>query len=897
MGGQSVGPVVVVAAATLAVAAWLRVVVVVIVRERARDARVGMGACVLGAVLAETLAQQRGHLVSASTGAVAHVLAAALVGAALVVPLRHLAASAARRELARLEAALLVITSALVTLNVAAPAEPAVLSDISWTGWARLLADVGLISVALMGLARAVTPTSPATTGLLPMGIAAIGVALADAAGMGAGHLGEVRASISVDSLLSQVMVAGALATLGLAARHRAEDRLSRAPGRREETVALVAAFAPGFLCVISTEGYYAAGVHVPVEMAAASVGLAVLLFLRLVTALVDNRLLVRSLESQVAERTLDLVTRERWFRALVQNASDALTVIDTRGTVRYQSPAFGRWFGHDPDAMVGAALTPLLRPENAVQLLETLATVSAQPGATAVLELDIWHREGRWTHTETVVTNLLDEPTIHGVVLNIRDISDRRRLQERLTHEAYHDALTGLANRALLQQHLSEATEGATTDGVAVIFCDLDGFKAVNDSRGHEMGDRLLCLVASRLANCARDEDLVARFGGDEFAVLVRGPRATATASDLAARIVTRINEPFSVDGVELRVGASIGIAAVGHGARSADELMRNADLAMYRAKGFRDRSVVVFKPAMHDDLLARLEVEDDLRQAIGRGQLVLHYQTSVDLQTRRSVGVEALMRWYHPERGIVAPEKFIAIAEEKGYIDAMGEWALHEAARQGARWQAYADPGGVIHMAVNISPWQVTPRLVDVVGEVLQTSGLPPASFVLEVTESVLLDRTREAVDVLGGLKDLGVLIAVDDFGTGYSSLSYLAKFPVDILKIDRQFVERLATSKDAVALTHSIVNLGRALGLTTIAEGVESWPQVNILRDMGCDLAQGFLFCRPLPATGVAQVFALDRTTGGPAGPAASATSGSVVPFPRRAAGSTELLRLAD
>jgi diguanylate cyclase (GGDEF)-like protein/PAS domain S-box-containing protein len=866
--------VIVLVAVVAAIAAWTAVL--------RRDRRPGpagtwsvTAALVLAAAVAEAVAQVRGQLIDHRLGVVLHVVAMLGFGAAIVLARRSRGA-VGRRELVRLEGALLVVTALLVTVNVAAPAAPAQLSGLSMLGWLRLVVDMTVVAVALLALTKISAPSPIGLMTLLPLNAATVALALADAASIRSAG----RASVHVDSPVLRFAVAMAFVVLGYAAtRSTTPTAIS---DRREESLALLAAFAPGFLCVVSTEGYYAAGVRVPVEMAAASVGLAALLFLRLMTALVDNRVLARTLEKQVADRTLDLVTREQWFRALVQNASDVLTVVDTRATVRYQSPAFERWFGHDSDAMAGVSLTPLLRPEDAVRLLEALVAVSRVPGTSAVLELEIWHRAGRWCHTETVVTNLLDEPTIHGLVLNIRDISDRRRLQERLTHEAYHDALTGLANRALLQRHLDEAVREAGRDQVAVLFCDLDGFKAVNDSRGHEMGDRLLCLVAGRLARCVRDGDVVARFGGDEFAVLVRGNGASALASDIAHRVVVSISEPFSVDGVELRVGASIGIAAVGEGARSADELMRNADLAMYRAKGSRDQSVVVFKPAMHDALLARLEVENDLREAIGRGQLVLHYQTSVDLATCRSVGVEALMRWYHPDRGVVAPESFIAVAEEKGYIEAMGEWALYEAARQGARWQAYAPPGQVLQMAVNISPWQVTARLVDVVRDVLTNSALPPEALVLEVTESVLLERTVEAVRVLGDLKSLGVRIAVDDFGTGYSSLSYLSKFPVDILKIDRQFVERLPSSDDAVALTRTIVNLGQALGLTTIAEGVESWPQVNILRDMGCDHAQGYLFCRPLPATGVAQVFALDydqaRRT-----PQDVAT---LVPFPRRA-----------
>jgi len=385
----------------------------------------------------------------------------------------------------------------------------------------------------------------------------------------------------------------------------------------------------------------------------------------------------------------------------------------------------------------------------------------------------------------------------------------------------------------------------------VAVLFCDLDGFKAVNDSQGHDVGDALLGLVAQRLLFCVRTEDLVARFGGDEFAVLVTDVNGLHAARDVAERIEESLRRPFTLDDREVRVGVSIGIALADPDADSVDLLLRNADLAMYRAKAEQNVAIVVFERAMHDALLARLQVEDDLRTALGGGELVLHYQPTVELATGRPVGVEALMRWYRPGCGIVPPQDFIGVAEENGFIEAMGQWALFEACRQGAAWQRFAAPGAAFSVGVNISARQVSPSLVDVVAAALAESSLPPAALLLEMTETVLLGRTEEAVEVLRSLKRLGVRIAIDDFGTGFSSLSYLARFPVDVLKIDKGFID---DSPSGSELARTIVQLGQSLRLATVAEGIETSVQRQALVDMGCGYGQGFLFGRPMPANGV-------------------------------------------
>ena len=595
------------------------------------------------------------------------------------------------------------------------------------------------------------------------------------------------------------------------------------------------------------------------------------------VLARLDQLVLSRTLEHRVVERTLALRTHAKWFRALVQNSSDVITIVDASGTIRYQTPSVSRVLGYDPAAMVGRRFGALLSKNDADRLEAILVDAALRPRSTQAVEFAMMHSDGHWCETETVVTSLVDDHDIRGLVLNTRDVSERKELERQLTRQAFSDSLTGLANRALFRNRVEHAIEerAGSVGQVAVLFLDLDGFKGVNDAQGHLVGDSLLGLVADRLRHCVGAGDTVARLGGDEFAILIVGIDAERTAIHVADRVRQVLSQPFVLDGREVTLAASTGIAVTDHGDETADQLLRNADLAMYRAKAARDGSFVRFQSEMHDALLLRVQAEADLRHALARGQLALHYQPTVNLHTGQVVGVEALIRWYHPTRGLVQPMDFISLAEETGLVESIGEWAVRECCRQGARWQAYAPPGGIFHVAVNVSSRQLTPQLPAIVREALAETGMPPGALVIEMTESVLIERTEEAIEVLRELKELGTRIAIDDFGTGYSSLSYLSKFPVDILKIDKSFVEQLSTkteladdasagalgggSSDSAELARTIVHLGRSLRLGTVAEGIETREQYNALVSMACDYGQGFLFSRPLPAEGIDTLFA--------------------------------------
>jgi diguanylate cyclase (GGDEF)-like protein len=455
--------------------------------------------------------------------------------------------------------------------------------------------------------------------------------------------------------------------------------------------------------------------------------------------------------------------------------------------------------------------------------------------------------------------------------VRNVLLVDELRDSRAAYAHQALHDPLTGLPNRARLRERLAQALAGPHPEQVAVLMLDLDGFKRVNDSLGHPAGDALLRGVAERLLSATRGSDTVARLGGDEFAVLLEATRAPGDAAAVAERVLLAMRAPFAVGGSEAVVGTSIGIvvgAAAGRAAAPAsdaavDAVLRDADLAMYRAKGAGKGRYVFFEPGMHAEAVTRLELEADLRAALAKEEFRLAYQPIVALDTGAVAGVEALARWRHPLRGVVPPADFIPLAEETGLIVPLGRWVLGEACRQLAAWDAAAPgaPGAAaFSVSVNVSPRQFFDAgFVGDVRVALAASGVAPARLVLELTERVMHDRPEPALERFTALKALGVTLAIDDFGTGASALGYLQRFPIDVLKIDKTFVDGVAGEGAQGSLARTIVALGRALALRTVAEGVEAPEQRTALREAGCAMAQGFLFARPLDPEAVAALLA--------------------------------------
>ena len=542
----------------------------------------------------------------------------------------------------------------------------------------------------------------------------------------------------------------------------------------------------------------------------------------------------------------------EARFSTLVQNSSDLITVLSADNTILYQSPSIERVLGYTAEEVTGRPFAELLHPNEQGRLLRRLTDGAGANGRGEVIDCLLAHKDGELRHFEILHTDLLADSAVGGIVLNGRDVSERKAFEEQLAHQAFHDPVTHLANRALFNERVRHAVARTLREGtgMAVLFVDLDDFKTVNDSLGHAAGDRVLLEAAQRISGSVRAADTAARFGGDEFAILLEDVHDMQAAVETAERILHSLGRPLELDDNHLVIRASLGISVVEEGnATDADELIRNADAAMYIAKAEGKGGYRLFEPAMHDRVVARLALRADLQRALEREEFELHYQPLVRLQDGAVTGVEALLRWRHPVRGLIPPIEFIPFAEESGLIVDIGRWVLREGCRQAKVLRGQMTGSTLPTIGINLSVKQLfhSDIVADVAGA-LAAAELEPEALTLEITESVMMTDTELAINRLMELRELGVRLAMDDFGTGYSSLSSLSMLPLDILKMDRSLLAAGASPVTS-GLASAVLSIGETFELEVVAEGIEFPEQSVTLRDLGCDTGQGFYFAKPM------------------------------------------------
>ncbi len=553
--------------------------------------------------------------------------------------------------------------------------------------------------------------------------------------------------------------------------------------------------------------------------------------------------------ERKQAEEALR-ANEERW-RALLANSSDLITVLNDEGHVIYASPSIERLLGYTSEEIMAMSVFELVHGEDLERAGDTLLELIGSEGPSDPIEMRVRHVDGEYRHIEAVANNMLDDPNIGGIVINVRDVTERKRAEEAVARQATTDSLTGLPNRALLLDRVGAALNHSEQTGMltAVLFLDIDHFKLVNDSLGHAVGDQVLVHVADRLQRFLREGDSAARLGGDEFALCCERVTSYNEAVDIADRLADALAEPFVLGDQDMSVTVSVGITCACDATRTPEDLLRDADVAMYRAKERGRARSEVFLPSMRVRSRERLEQQLDVRRALTAGQFRMTYQPVIRLDSNQLAGAEALVRWAHPRRGLVLPGEFIPAAEETGLIENLGTWVIRETIAEAAAWTG-ATPTRM-GVSINLSPRQLaTGRVPALIKTALELHGLNPRDLCLEITESLLVEDPDEAERVLKELADIGVRIAIDDFGTGYSSLAYIKRLPIDVLKIDQSFLQGIESESDNRAIVEAIVRLAASLDLRVIAEGVETPEQLKAVRDLGCSYAQGFYIGRPIP-----------------------------------------------
>ncbi|HEY9690553.1 MAG TPA: EAL domain-containing protein [Coleofasciculaceae cyanobacterium] len=542
-------------------------------------------------------------------------------------------------------------------------------------------------------------------------------------------------------------------------------------------------------------------------------------------------------------------------FESLLANASDIIVILDRQGTFCYVSPSAERILGYPPDEAVSRHLSTFVHEDDVQVVLQTLLSALAEPGISQPpVRYRVRHCNGNWNLLEAVTTNLLDDPSVGGVVVNCHDITAHEQAESWLRYHALYDALTALPNRRALADRLQLLLDRGQAD-FALLLLDLDRFKLVNSSHGHSTGDRLLQMIARRLISALPQQGTVARLGGDEFAVLVENVAQLNAVETVTQRVHEALSEPFMIDEMEIFASASVGVvfSRTGPGKPTyghAEELLRDADIAMYRAKTLRQSHSVVFDPSMRDRAVARLQLENQLWRAIERGELEPYYQPVVCLKTGQIKSLEALVRWKHPQRGLISPAEFVPIAEESGAIGQIGEWVLEVTCHHLSRWNSGPRAGRPLTVAVNLSVQQLAQSgLAQHMRSICERAGIDPSWIGFEITESMMLDREDTISTTLGEFRKLGFRLSIDDFGTGYSSLSRLHQLPIDTLKIDRAFVAPIESDGRNVAIARTILALAESLNMDVVAEGIETVAQAQELRALGCQYGQGYWFSPPV------------------------------------------------
>ncbi len=565
-----------------------------------------------------------------------------------------------------------------------------------------------------------------------------------------------------------------------------------------------------------------------------------------------------RLIASEAQENALH--ESERRIVSLMSESSDLVTVLDRDGRVTFQSSSIERMLGWSADDVIGHDVREFLDEGEADRVLAVLRQAELHADSRRSVDFQLRRMDGEMLSVEAVVLGRFDDPDIAGCLLNIRDQSERLVLEEALRHQAFHDPLTALPNRALFEDRLVHAFDRTARGGysLGVLLADVDDFKDINDTYGHALGDAVLIEVADRLRRAVRTEDTVARLGGDEFAVLVEELNGEHDGARAAERILEAFAEPVVIGDVELFAHVSIGIAlgsATGGASETAGRRIRqiliDADLAMYEAKRLGRRRFQFYESSMQEGIKERMAMRSDLEGGLHRGEFVLHYQPIVSIETGAIVGSEALIRWQHPERGSIPPLEFIPLAEQTGLIVDIGRWVMAEACREASGWSPQVAGEAPPYVSVNVAGSQLQqPGFVEDVRDVLHETGLEPGRLVVEMTESALIEDSEGNVLKLEQLRHVGIRLAIDDFGTGYSSLSYLRQFNLDILKIDKSFIDTLGHDPKGSALVAAMVAMGTSLGMEVVAEGIEDRAQLQDLQTLHCDLGQGYLFAKPLP-----------------------------------------------